>query len=206
MELRAVKNGLNALDRENYHVALAFSNLQENFEVPAVVSAIVARDDSVSQLKNMNVPKKPRKSTLSDMRAIFEDVEPLLYDTKTVELPENSWDPSAIGTAYISILDTLLGNLFDNNLLRYVATVKTITFRNGVVTRSFDYAFLPSHIQEQLRKRGEIVRPLDDKSNDVLLKIAQNLAMQSSLHCRKDQQESLSLFSSAKNDLSRSAA
>ncbi len=158
-------------------MALACSNLQENFDVPTVVSAIVAREDSVSQLEKLKVPKKNRKSTLSEIRARFEDIEPLLYDAQTVELPENSWDPSSVGFAYVSILDNLLDNLFENNLLRYVATIKTITFRNGVVTPGFDYALLPSDAQEQLKKRAETIRPLDDKSNDVLLRVAQHLAM-----------------------------
>ena len=159
-----------------YHVALACSNLLPKYDIPAVISIVIASGGSLNDLKELKLPKKGRllrkKERLNELRKAFRQAEPFLEDYDFQELEPSRRSAEEVGRAYVQLIDRLL----ENKLLRYIATIKVVSFRSGIVTPRFTYELLPQHVKIELSQRGEIIQPLDDRSSDPLLITAQNLA------------------------------
>jgi len=127
-------------------------------------------------LNELKLPKKGhllrKKESLKALKRAFHRAEPFLEDYDFQELESNKRSAEDIGGAYVKLIDRLLAN----KLLRFIATIKVISFRNGIVTPRFTYELLPQHVKIELSRRGEIIQPMENRSSDPLLITAQTLA------------------------------
>src|SRR3989442_4976705 len=79
---------------DEYHIALACSNLPPRYDVSAVISVVIASRASLNDLKELKLPKKGhllrRKSSLNELRQAFRKAEPILEDYEFLELETNT--------------------------------------------------------------------------------------------------------------------
>ena len=108
---------------EEYYIGLAYSNLQQQYSVPTIVSGVVATKENVEELREKEIPRKDtliqRAASLSDLQQAFNDTEPFLEDFATVRV-STLHDPSeTIGATYLDVTRHFL----EGKLVTFIGSV-----------------------------------------------------------------------------------
>ena len=161
---------------EEYYIGLAFSNLQQQYSVPTIVSGVVATKNNVEELREKEIPRKDtliqRVASLSDLQQAFDDAETFLEDFVTFRVSPLHDPTEKIGATYLDITRHLL----EGKLLMFIGRVKAISYRKTVAIPGFRSITISKDYEQKLLGFAEFVGAKDDNDPDPLLQCARILA------------------------------
>ena len=161
---------------DEYEIALAYSNIQELFGVPIVVSGVIINQADFSELEKRDLPSKrnlqQRKESLYELESTFDDVADYLtqYETSRITLPNDF--QAEIENAYLKILRTLRSR----HLLVISGEISSISIRcleNPIGWQPM--SFSPSFIKE-IKKLSHRISFFASGESERLLEVARILA------------------------------
>ena len=161
---------------EEYYIGLAYSNLQQQYSVPTIVSGVVATKENVEELREKKIPRKDtliqRVASLSDLQQAFDDTETLLEDFSTVRVSPLHDPAETIGATYLDVTRHFL----EGKLLMFIGRIKAISYRKIVATPGFRSTTISKNYEQKLSGFAEFVGAKDDNDPDPLLQCARILA------------------------------
>jgi len=161
---------------DRYHVALAYSNIQGKFRLPAVVSGIITDEDDIDELEKRRLPSKKllvrRKDSLYNLQTTFDDVSEYLteYETDRVTITQNL--QRDIESSYLK----LLAILRKSHLRVITGKIESVSIRCLEDPMTWDSVNFSDNFLRQINMYSPNIKICDKTSHDRLLEIARILA------------------------------
>lgn len=161
---------------EEYYVVLAYSNIQQCYSIPTIVSGVVATKKNVEELRKLSIPNKDklvnRTASLSELQQVFDIIKTFLEDFGTFRVNSMSNLTNHIGESYIHIARHFL----DGNLLRFIGKIRTISYRKIVSIPGFENVPISNNQAQRLSEFADDITAKNDNDPDPLLQCARILA------------------------------
>ena len=168
-----------ALDADlttDYHVALAYSNIQGINSVPPFVAGVITTGDLLGELKNRDLPRKRlllrRRNSLFDLEQAFADISDYLTEHEIERVKNQQATQVDIESSYLKLLRILLSK----HLRVLLGDTTSISLRlfedpSDWKTRPFSQSFL-----DQVKRYSNAIKICDKDTFDRLLETAKILA------------------------------
>lgn len=161
---------------DEFHVALAYSNIQGKYGLPAVVSGIVTEREYLDELEKRNLPSKKllirRKNSLYNLQSTFDDVSDYLteYEIDKVRVRQNP--QGDIERSYLK----LLAILRKGHLRVISGKISSISIRCIEDPRTWKPVDFSDHFAQRIRSYSADIKTCYRNHYDRLLEIAKILA------------------------------
>lgn len=162
--------------QQQFHVGLAYSNIQQNYNIPTIVAGVLIDAEKLRNLSSTLFPLKDRLlarvNSLGGLLSTFEDIRDFLEDFKTIEISNKKFSATSICFGY----RCLLQQLFEDNLLQYISKIRKITYRELIEVPGFSR----SHVDDETmtlfsRYTNDIVR-MNEEDLDLPMQVSRLLA------------------------------